>query len=248
LTPSIATVFVGALITALATGLGALPLGRIRDRDATRWLGIGHAFAAGLMIAASAVLIADGWSAGPRTTAFGMTCGLVAIWVVSRSFHPDEERLFANLQGANARRAILIVGVMTAHSAAEGAGLGVSFGEGAPFGWAMTVLIALHNVPEGLAIALIMVPAGASVRSAAGWSIVSSLPQPLIAVPAFAFVTVFAPALPWGLGLAGGAMIWMSLTHLVPEACEQIGSWRGAGLTAAVTAVTFCLLATGGYT
>lgn len=235
---SLTMVFVGALITALATGLGALPLRYLAAQGAQRWLGVGHASAAGFMIAASIILVADGIDRSVIGTGIGIVSGIVFILLASHFISEDEERLFASLKGIDAKKALLVIAVMTAHSAAEGVGLGVSFGEGADFGWAITALLALHNIPEGLAIALIMVPAGVSVRTAAMWSIISSLPQPLIAVPAFAFVLVFAPALAWGLGLAGGAMIWMSFTHLVPEASEELGRTKSWGLTAVTCALS----------
>jgi zinc transporter ZupT len=81
--------------------------------------------------------------------------------------------------------------------------------------------IAVHNVPEGLAISAVLRPRGASVAACAGWSIVSSLPQPLMAVPAFLLVEAFAPALPYGIGFAAGAMVFMVFVELLPEAYDQ---------------------------
>jgi zinc transporter ZupT len=72
-----------------------------------------------------------------------------------------------------------------------------------------------------LAISLVLVPRGVSWWRAAGWSVFSSLPQPLMAVPAFLFVEVFQPVLPYGLGFAAGAMIWMVFSELVPDALDD---------------------------
>jgi zinc transporter, ZIP family len=55
-------------------------------------------------------------------------------------------------------------------------------------------------------------------------AIFSSLPQPIIAVPAFIFVSIFQPLLPYGLGFAAGAMLWMSFSELLPEAIHDTPS------------------------
>ena len=68
-----------------------------------------------------------------------------------------------SLRGEDARRGLLIVGVMTVHSAAEGIGVGAAFGGGATFGLVIAIAIAIHNIPEGLAISLVLVPRGTSV-------------------------------------------------------------------------------------
>ncbi|PQO23946.1 ZIP family metal transporter [Rhodobacteraceae bacterium WD3A24] len=214
-------VFFAALLTALATGLGAIPL--IWARSVGRvWLGVGNAIAAGLMLAASFSLVEEGFGYDPVRTLAGVAVGLAGI--MAAKYFLDSgggENAIADVQGADAIKIFLIIGVMTVHSAAEGIAVGVGYGGGRELGDFLTVAIALHNVPEGLAISLVMVPRGAGVLKAAWWSIFSSLPQPLLAVPAFLFVLTFQPFLPVGLGLAAGAMIWMIFAELMPDATRD---------------------------
>ncbi len=219
-TPSLLLVFVAALGTALATGLGAVPLLWLRDAS-PRVLGGSTAMAGGLMLAATQLLLVEGVDISWTRTAWGVVGGVVAIWVIAKFIHSgdvEDAADFGKLRGASARTAFLIIAVMTAHSAAEGIGVGVSFGGGEELGLLVAIAIAIHNIPEGLAISLALVPHGASIRSAAGWSIFSSLPQPLLAIPAFLFVEAFEGVLPIGLGVAGGAMLWMVVRELAPEA------------------------------
>ncbi|SEL01998.1 ZIP family metal transporter [Halomonas daqiaonensis] len=234
---SLLTVFIAAMITALATGLGALPFLFVK-RFGARWLSLFNALAAGLMLAASHSLISEGGNLDPWLTVIGMLLGLGLVigsdaWI-SRHGSPD----INELSGANARKALLILGVMTMHSFAEGVGVGVSYGGGESLGMFISAAIAVHNIPEGLAISLVLIPRGMSVLKAGGWSIFTSLPQPLMAVPAFLFVTWFEPFLPIGLGLAAGAMIWMVFAELIPDAMEDAsGSSVGTTVTLAFMAM-----------
>lgn len=84
-----------------------------------------------------------------------------------------------DVKGASARRLLLVVAIMTLHSFGEGSGVGVSFA--GPRGWTqgllVTLAIAVHNVPEGLAISMIMASRGVKPRDAMLWSVFTSLPQ-----------------------------------------------------------------------
>jgi zinc transporter, ZIP family len=214
------TVFFAALLTALATGLGALPLLLFRS-SGERALGIANALAAGVMLGASLSLVLGGAERSLGRTIAGALLGLAFIVVAARLIEHDNHAHIGVLHGDDARKGLLIVGVMTVHSVAEGVGVGAAFGGGAALGLLIAVAIAVHNIPEGLAISLVLVPRGVSVPRAAGWSIFSSLPQPLIAVPAFLFVEAAEEILPVGLGFAAGAMTWMVASELIPEALKQ---------------------------
>lgn len=212
---TVLTVFAAALATALATGLGAAPLAFAR-RNPGSWIAGGSVGAAVLMSLASGLLLYEGATESLGRTGVGVALGVVAIVLSSRLLRARDDWRFEALRGAEARSALIIVGVMTVHSFAEGIGVGVSFGGSESVGLATAAAIAVHNIPEGLAISLVLVPQGVTVRRAALWSIFSSLPQPLLAVPAFLFVEAFGAALPVGLGFAGGAMVWMVLTEVAP--------------------------------
>lgn len=227
-------VTLAALVTALATGLGALPFAF--GTFSRRWLGVSNALASGFMLSASGALLIEGVIRGWWQTLAGAAVGAAFIFLTHRLL-VEHEIEFGELRGADATKALLIVAVMTVHSFSEGVGVGVAYGGGAELGIFITIAIAIHNIPEGLAISLVLVPRGASVRSAAGWSIFSSLPQPLVAAPAFLFVETFKPFLPAGFGFAGGAMIWLVFAELLPEAREELSFgrlalWLGGSLLA----------------
>ena len=213
-------VFLAALVTALATGLGALPF-LLVHRPERRWLGLANALASGFMIGASVGLAYEGAGYGSGRLVLGGLAGAAFLALAGRLLGRDRELHLGALQGADALRALLIVGVMTVHSFTEGVGVGVAFGGGEGLGVVIAVAIAVHNIPEGLAISLVLVPRGTSVPKAAGWSVFSSLPQPLMAVPAYLFVETFGPFLPVGLGFAAGAMLWLVARELLPEALRE---------------------------
>ncbi len=190
------------------------------------------------MLGASYGLINEGLPRSLALLLLGVLAGLVFIVALNRRLQTDKVQAIEAFRGAGGAKSLLIVGTMTLHSFAEGIGVGVAYGGGETLGAFITLAIAIHNIPEGLAISLVLVPRGASPWKAGLWSIVSSLPQPLMAVPAFLLVSLFEPFLPFGLGLAAGAMIWMAFAELVPEALEEISpSTVGVAVTLGLAAM-----------
>lgn len=243
--PGALAVFAAALATAVATGLGAGPFLFVAQL-ARFWVGVANAYAAGFMIAASGLLFYEGArDSAPRMAVGAALGGLFVAWA-SRRLARRQNVHFETLAGTDARKALLLVSVMTVHSIAEGVGVGVSFGGGGDLGLVTAIAIAIHNIPEGLAISLVLVPQGVGVLRAAGWSVFSSLPQPLVAVPAFLFVAFFDGLVPLGLGFAGGAMLWMVAAQVVPDALATTSrravTLALAGSTAAMLALEALLL------
>jgi zinc transporter, ZIP family len=235
-------VLAAATVTALATGLGALPF-LLARHPRRSWLGLANGLAAGFMVGASIGLLWEGWSPGAERALAGVVAGVVFIALTRKLLGRKRELHLGAFSGADATKMLLIVGVMTVHSFTEGVGIGVSFGGGETLGLVIALAIAVHNVPEGLAISLVLVPRGVRVARAAGWSIFSSLPQPLMALPAFVFVETFEPFLPVGLGFAAGAMLLMVAVELIPEAVGEASARSVAAVGAASAAAMVALQA-----
>lgn len=193
------------------------------------------AMAAGMMVAASYSLFYEGCNFDDPNdtstlpvvirTVIGAVVGLIFINVTERFLADHEELAVGGLAGADAKRALLIFCVMTLHSFSEGVGIGVSFGgvHGSELGVFISASLAVHNIPEGLAMAVTLIPRGTSLLTAIVWAVLTSIPQPLMAVPAYEFVHHFIPVLPGGLGFAGGAMAWVAIFELMKEAIDDSG-------------------------
>lgn len=112
---------------------------------------------------------------------------------------------------------------MCLHSLGEGISVGVSAtAEREHIGLLVVVALAIHNIPEGIAVCLLLMNQGMSVWMGSIFAIVANIPQPLMAIPAFLFLDAHSMWLPVGYGLASGAMTYIVMTELVPEAKDKI--------------------------
>jgi len=231
--PTVSAVFLMTLLMAAASGLGALPFFFV-TRLSPRLAALANALACGVMLAASFDLVHEGEPHGPLLVVIGLCFGAVFIALTQRMLRDQENVKFGLLRGADARKTLLMIGIMTAHSLGEGSGVGVSFGgeRGWRQGTLVTLAIGAHNIPEGMAVATVLAARGVRPWKCALWSVFTSLPQPLLAVPAFMFVETFQALLPLGMGFAAGCMIWITVAELLPDALE------GAEATAVATVAT----------
>ena len=111
-------------------------------------------------------------------------------------------------------------------------------------GLLVVVSLAIHNIPEGIAVSLLLMSQGMSVWMSSLFAIVANIPQPLMAIPAFLFLDAFSVWLPLGYGLASGAMTYIVFTELVPEAKDKISNSLLASTLlislGLVVAISFC--------
>jgi ZIP family zinc transporter len=210
----------GGLVTALATGLGAIPF-FLFDEISDRWNVVLWGLSSGIMVSASAFgLIDEGLAEGtPAEIAAGMVVG-VALVVVAHEVLMDAENDTREYEEADAKKLVLILVTLTVHSFPEGIAVDVSFADlGLEGGLElagitvpvlaafMTVAISVHNVPEGTAISIPLRAMGVPEWRMVWWAVFSGLPQPIGVVVAFSFVRFVRAFLPYGFGFAAGAMI-----------------------------------------
>jgi zinc transporter, ZIP family len=228
--------------TALATGLGAMPVfaldGRIEDLRPLLW-----GLAAGLMAVASVVgLLEPALDEGSNAT---VAAGLLAGWaflVVSRRALAHRDVHVGALRGATVRRSLLVLAVLFVHSIPEGFAIGTAFAsDRAGLDVFILLAIALQNVPEGTASAIPMQQAGFRPVQQFWGAVLTSAPQPVGAVVAYLLVARVSALLPFSFAFAAGAMLALVAFELVPQAFTR-RTWRPALSGAAAGALAMLAL------
>jgi ZIP family zinc transporter len=229
--------------TALATGLGALPVSRLGAR-ADELRPVLWGLTVGLMTVASVVgLLLPSLDEGTvAAVAAGLGAG-TAFLLGSRTLLRHRDVHVGELRGAGVRRSILVFGVLFVHSLPEGLAIGTAFGsETEGLGLFVILAIALQNVPEGTATAIPMQAAGFTPRQQFWAAVLSSAPQPVGALVAYVLVQEVEALLPFSFAFAAGAMLALVAFELAPQAWRA-GRPAGAALGALVGAGMMLLLA-----
>jgi ZIP family zinc transporter len=231
--------------TALATGLGAVPVFLLgRRAEALRPFLWGTAV--GLMGVASIVglLLPALDEADTGEVGAGLVVG-VAFLLVSRRLLERRDVHVGALRGAGVRRSLLVFGVLLVHSLPEGFAIGTAFASDTE-GLALFVVLAigLQNVPEGTSVAIPMQSAGFG-RAQQFWAaVLTSAPQPVGAVVAYLAVEEIDGLLGFSFAFAAGAMLSLVAVELVPAAFARGTRGLAAAGTAAGAAVMLLLAVT----
>jgi ZIP family zinc transporter len=135
---------------------------------------------------------------------------------------PHEHFLFGHSYGAGQAAALsrtwLFVLAITLHNFPEGLAVGVGFGSGdMEVATTLAIGIGLQNMPEGLAVATALVALNYRKSTSVLIGTATGLVEPIGGLLGVGAVSLFKPLLPWGLGLAAGAMIFVVSNEIVPE-------------------------------
>ncbi|MGC3996869.1 MAG: ZIP family metal transporter [Anaeromyxobacter sp.] len=218
-----------SFMASLGTALGALPV-LVLPPASRRVQDVLQSMAAGIMLAATALsLVVPGLAAatartgsplaGAAVLTAGVLLGSWAIWWTDQ--HTPHEHFLRGHEGPASRRlqqGWLFTFALTLHNVPEGMAVGVGYGGGdVANGHALALAIFLQNVPEGFLVALALAAAGFRRRRAVLVSCATGVVESVGGVVGAAAVAVSAAILPWAMGFAAGAMLYVISHEIIPE-------------------------------
>lgn len=226
----------GTGFTFLMTVLGASAVFLFRKKESRFAQRAFLGFAAGVMIAASvwSLLIPaieraeEAGQVGWIPAAGGFVLGalfLMGLHALLPHLHPGESR--PEGLPSNWRRPTLLFTAVTLHNVPEGMSVGLLFamaaqqgGDPALVGMAVALAlgIGIQNVPEGAAVALPLMQEGMSAPKAFAMGALSGLAEPVFGCLVVLFAGVVSPYMSWMLAFSAGAMVYVVVEELIPEA------------------------------
>jgi len=233
-----------SLLAGLATGLGAIPLLFLR-RPSEHLMAPMLGLAGGMMLAASlfSLLVPAvqtvAASGAPWLLGLATAGALLAGAAVMQRL--DSRTPHAHVEGIKASgrqpRVALVVAAIALHNVPEGLAVGVAAAAGADHG--MSLGIAIQNVPEGWIVASAMIALGAAPLRAALIALGTGLVEPVGGLFGVIASTVAGAALPLALAAAAGAMLWVVSHELIPASHQPGRETAGtAGLLTGFAVMT----------
>ena len=225
---------VGGVVIAFLNLVGALVI-LVWRNPSERSLDGALGFAAGVMLAASFTsLILPGIEIGGILPVMaGVVLGALVLdradaWVphihvlITGRVRADEARDAPDKSGVSHRRVasvILFIVAITLHNMPEGLAVGVGFGSGnLSNAIPLMLAIGIQNIPEGFAVAIAALNAGLNRLF---YAAVTGIRAGLVEIPLALFgawaVQVAQPLLPYAMGFAAGAMIYVISDEIIPE-------------------------------
>lgn len=165
-----------------------------------------------------------GWEVMPASV--GFLLGAIFIFGLDKllpHLHINFKRDEAEGIETNWKSTTLLVSAITLHNIPEGLAVGVMFGAAGgdlhmvAMAITLTIGIGIQNFPEGIAVAMPLRRQGVSRLKSFWYGQLSAIVEPVAGVLGAWAVTSFEPMLPYSLGFAAGAMIYVVIEEVIPE-------------------------------
>lgn len=250
--------FLATLFTWGMTALGAAGVFLVKDINRQVFDGM-LGFAAGVMIAASywsllapAIALSEGGTIPSwLPAASGFLLGGLFLFSIDKllpHLHPSLAAQSPEGIKTTWRRVTLLVLAITLHNIPEGLAVGVAFGAvTANFpettlssAMVLALGIGIQNFPEGLAVSMPLRREGVSRYRSFLYGQLSAVVEPVAAVLGATLVILVRPVLPYALAFAAGAMIFVVVEELIPEA--QAGGNSDHATIGAMTGFTLMMV------
>jgi ZIP family zinc transporter len=212
---------IGGLFITLLNTLGALVILFWRH-PSEKFLDAALGFAAGVMLTASFTsLIMPGIEyGGIYPVLIGLILGVIVLDLADHII-PHKHPIIGHEGGKTTRiRAVwLFIIAITLHNMPEGLAVGVAFGSGdIPNALKLMLAIGIQNIPEGLAVSVAALTAGFGAYFYASFvGIRAGLVEIPLAVLGAMAVSIAQPILPYAMGFAAGAMLYVISDEIIPE-------------------------------
>lgn len=240
------------LLTALGVG-GATVIGAvivfIFKKISSKFTDVILSFAAGVMLSASVYglishSLEDGGDYALLIVVLGIFAGAVCVNLADRLVPSLHKVVGAEPGLENSRqlsRVILMILAISIHNLPEGISAGVSFGSG-DLSHALLIAfsIALHNIPEGMIVVGPMIAAGVSSARAFLCAILIGSIEVLGTFIGYLAVGISSAILPFALAFAGGTMLYVIITEMIPEV--QSGGKKNTATYAFLVGFCFMLV------
>ncbi|WP_333783963.1 ZIP family metal transporter [Thermocrinis sp.] len=182
------------------------------------------AFAGGVMLTASftSLILPGVETGGFFKTALGIVLGFVFMGFIERLF--PHEHAFMGQEGLlklrMKRLTLLVIGVII-HNIPEGLSVGISTAYSSKEGLITAFAISIQDIPEGLVVSLPIYALTGAMSTAIMLGFFSGLVEGIFSLAGFLFMKGFMQTLAVGLGFGGGAMLYVTVKEVFPEAYSE---------------------------
>ncbi|WP_457752267.1 ZIP family metal transporter [Thermococcus sp.] len=214
--------FYAGLFVAIMTSLGAM-VALFAKNIPDGGVDFSLSFAAGVMIVAaftSLILPAIETTGSFAPAGIGIFLGVLLIYAIDRLL--PHEHLVKGYEGPKSmkdklRKVWLLVIAVIIHNLPEGMAVGTSLVYNLEVGLVTTIAIGIQDFPEGTVVSLPLAAIQKKRLMPITMGVLSGLAEMSMVLLGAYFFTLFGWLLPYGLGLAGGAMLYVTVKEMIPE-------------------------------